>query len=101
MYSIFDLSLIPSATEARVLSPPTGRLGIASAALVKDSGEPDMVATFDKSCLDARPIHPPNCGALIAIPQVGRINQRYERLAACGSAKPTGIGFLDGNLILT
>ena len=38
--------------------------------------------SLDKDCPDARPVGPPNCGEVIAIPQVGGLNQRYERLAA-------------------
>jgi len=38
--------------------------------------------SLDKDCPDARPIQPPNCGEVIAIPQVGGLHQRYERLAA-------------------
>ncbi len=38
--------------------------------------------SLDKDCPDARPIQPPNCGAAIAIPQVGGLHQRYVRLAA-------------------
>lgn len=38
--------------------------------------------SLDKDCPDAGPIQPPNSGQVIAIPQVGGIHQRYERLAA-------------------
>ena len=38
--------------------------------------------SLDKDCPDARPIQPPNRGKVIAIPQVGGLHQRYERLAA-------------------
>jgi putative transposase len=38
--------------------------------------------SLDKDCPDARPVQPPNCGEVIAIPQVGGLHQRYERLAA-------------------
>jgi len=35
-----------------------------------------------KDCPDGRPIQPPNRGKVIAIPQVGGLHHRYERLAA-------------------
>jgi len=38
--------------------------------------------SLDKDCPDARPIQPPNRGAVIAIARVGGLHQRYERLAA-------------------
>jgi len=38
--------------------------------------------SLDKDCPDARPIQPPNGGKVIAIPQVGGLHHRYERLAA-------------------
>ena len=38
--------------------------------------------SLDKDCPDARPIQPPNSGKVIAIPQVGGLHHRYERLAA-------------------
>jgi transposase InsO family protein len=38
--------------------------------------------SLDKDCPDARPIRPPNGGKVIAIPQVGGLHHRYERLAA-------------------
>lgn len=38
--------------------------------------------SLGKDCPDARPIHPPNRGKVIAIPQVGGLHHRYERLAA-------------------
>jgi len=38
--------------------------------------------SLDKDCPDARPIQPPNRAKLIAIPQVGGLHHRYERLAA-------------------
>src|ERR1035437_7122543 len=38
--------------------------------------------SLDKDCPDARPIQPPNNGKVIAIPQVGGLHHRYERLAA-------------------
>jgi len=38
--------------------------------------------SLDKDCPDARPIQPRNCGEVVAIPQVGGLHQRYERLAA-------------------
>ncbi len=37
---------------------------------------------LDKDCPDARPIQPPNSGKVIAIPQIGGLHHRYERLAA-------------------
>ena len=37
---------------------------------------------LDKDCPDARPIQPPNSGKVIAIPQIGELHYRYERLAA-------------------
>ncbi len=40
-----------------------------------------------KDCPDARPIQPPNCGKVIAIPQVGGLHQRYQRLAACSASR--------------
>jgi transposase InsO family protein len=38
--------------------------------------------SLDKDCPDVRPVRPPNCGEVIAIPQVGGFHQRYERRAA-------------------
>jgi len=38
--------------------------------------------SLDKDCPDARPVQPPNSGEAIAIPQVGGLHHRYERLAA-------------------
>jgi transposase InsO family protein len=38
--------------------------------------------SLDKDCPDARPIQPPNSSKVIAIPQVGGLHHRYERLAA-------------------
>ena len=38
--------------------------------------------SLDKDRPDARPIQPPNSGKVIAIPQVGGLHHRYERLAA-------------------
>ncbi|MFZ0888440.1 MAG: integrase core domain-containing protein [Candidatus Binataceae bacterium] len=38
--------------------------------------------SLDKDCPDPRPIQPPNRGKVIAIPQVGGLHHRYERLAA-------------------
>jgi len=38
--------------------------------------------SLDKDCPDARPIQPPSRGKVIAIPQVGGLHHRYERLAA-------------------
>jgi putative transposase len=35
-----------------------------------------------KDCPDSRPVHPPTRGKVIAIPQVGGLHHRYERLAA-------------------
>src|SRR5271167_1806500 len=38
--------------------------------------------SLDKDCPDTGPIQPPNTGRVIAIPQVGGLHHRYERLAA-------------------
>jgi transposase InsO family protein len=38
--------------------------------------------SLDKDCPDPRPIMPPRIGKVIAIPQVGGLHHRYERLAA-------------------
>jgi hypothetical protein len=38
--------------------------------------------SLDKDCPDPRPIQPPRIGRVIAIPQVGGLHHRYERLAA-------------------
>ena len=38
--------------------------------------------SLDKDCPDARPIQRPNCGEVVAFPQVGGLHHRYERLAA-------------------
>jgi hypothetical protein len=38
--------------------------------------------SLDKDCPDACPTQPPNSGKVIAIPQVGGLHHRYERLAA-------------------
>jgi putative transposase len=38
--------------------------------------------SLDKDCPDPRPIMPPLIGKVIAIPQVGGLHHRYERLAA-------------------
>src|SRR5258707_12759977 len=38
--------------------------------------------SLDKDCPDPRPIMPPQIGKVIAIPQVGGLHHRYERLAA-------------------
>jgi putative transposase len=38
--------------------------------------------SLDKDCPDARPIQQPNSGKVIAIPQVGGLHHRYQRLAA-------------------
>jgi transposase InsO family protein len=38
--------------------------------------------SLDKDCPEARPIHPPTAGKIIAFPQVGGLHHRYERRAA-------------------
>ena len=38
--------------------------------------------SLDKDCPHSRPIQPPPSGRVIAIPHVGRLHHRYERLAA-------------------
>ncbi len=38
--------------------------------------------SLDKDCPDSRPIQPPRIGRVVAIPQVGGLHHRYERLAA-------------------
>jgi hypothetical protein len=38
--------------------------------------------SLDKDCLDSLPIMPRKIGKVIAIPQVGGLHHRYERLAA-------------------
>jgi len=38
--------------------------------------------SLDKDCPDPRPITPPRIGKVIAIPQVGGLHHRYQRLAA-------------------
>ena len=38
--------------------------------------------SLDKDCPDSRPAQPPTSGKVIAIPQAGRLHQRYERCAA-------------------
>jgi hypothetical protein len=38
--------------------------------------------SLDKDCPDARPIQPANRGKVIAIPQLGGLHHRYERV--CG-----------------
>ena len=38
--------------------------------------------SLDKDCPDSRPIQPPRCGRVIALPQVAGLHHRYERLAA-------------------
>jgi putative transposase len=38
--------------------------------------------SLDKDCPDPRPIMPRRIGKVIAIPQVGGLHHRYERLAA-------------------
>jgi transposase InsO family protein len=35
-----------------------------------------------KDCPDPRPVRPPTRGKVIAVPQVGGLHHRYERLAA-------------------
>ncbi len=54
--------------------------------------------SLDKDCPDARPIQRPNCGAVIAIPQVGALHQRYElcsaKLFVHGQALPLVISYV-------
>jgi hypothetical protein len=38
--------------------------------------------SLDTECPEARPIQPPELGMIIAIPQVGGLHHRYERVAA-------------------
>ena len=38
--------------------------------------------SLGKDCPDPRPVHPPTRGNVIAIPEVGGLHHRYERLAA-------------------
>jgi putative transposase len=38
--------------------------------------------SLDKDCPDSRPIQPRRIGRVVAIPQVGGLHHRYERLAA-------------------
>jgi putative transposase len=38
--------------------------------------------SLDKDCPDSRPIMPRRIGKVVAIPQVGGLHHRYERLAA-------------------
>jgi hypothetical protein len=38
--------------------------------------------SLDKDCPDPRPIQPRRIGRVVAIPQVGGLHHRYERLAA-------------------
>jgi hypothetical protein len=38
--------------------------------------------TLDKDCPDSRPIMPRKIGKVVAIPKVGGLHHRYERLAA-------------------
>ena len=38
--------------------------------------------SLEKDCPDPRPVHPPHAGKVIAVPQVGGLHHRYERLAA-------------------
>jgi hypothetical protein len=40
----------------------------------------------DKDCPEQRPIQAPKVGKIIAIPQVGGVHHRYQRLAAWLSA---------------
>jgi transposase InsO family protein len=37
---------------------------------------------LDKDCPDSRPVMPPGIGKVVAIPKVGGLHHRYERLAA-------------------
>jgi len=38
--------------------------------------------SLGKDCPDSRPIRPPRIGRVVAIPHVGGLHHRYERLAA-------------------
>ena len=38
--------------------------------------------SLDKDCPQPRPIQPPTIGTVIALPQVGGLHHRYERVAA-------------------
>ena len=38
--------------------------------------------SLDKDCPDPRPIMPRKFGKVVAVPQVGGLHRRYERLAA-------------------
>jgi transposase InsO family protein len=38
--------------------------------------------SLDKDTPEARSVHPPELGAVVAIPQVGGLHHRYERRAA-------------------
>jgi transposase InsO family protein len=38
--------------------------------------------SLDKDCPVSRPIQPPRIGRVVAIPQVGGLHHRYQRLAA-------------------
>jgi putative transposase len=38
--------------------------------------------SLNKDCPDPRPIQPRRIGSVVAIPQVGGLHHRYERLAA-------------------
>jgi putative transposase len=38
--------------------------------------------SLDKDCPDPRPVQPPGPGKIVALPQLGGIHHRYERLAA-------------------
>jgi hypothetical protein len=39
--------------------------------------------SLDKDAPEPRPIHPPSMGKVVALPEVGGLHHRYERLAAC------------------
>jgi hypothetical protein len=38
--------------------------------------------SLDNDCADPRPVQPPRCGRVVALPQVAGLHHRYERLAA-------------------
>ena len=38
--------------------------------------------SLDKDCPESRPVQPPAFGRIVAVPQVGGLHHRYERLAA-------------------
>ena len=38
--------------------------------------------SLDKDCPEPRPIQPPAIGTVVALPQVGGLHHRYERVAA-------------------